>query len=209
MAPENLILRELLLGSRLGIGRQPGGKLGVSRVASGTTWKSCGPRASNSSEAGPRLPAGGAAPGIARGLDRAAAQAAPARLHPAGAGRGRQHQRRGGPPACGRPLRPLRHPGAPADARPGPLRARLAQRGKRNLYASFAFRPRVPPTGCRRSPSGWGSISAIDRQFSLLEPGLKWPNDIVFDGRKAGGMLTEARVDADQIRDLVFALGLT
>ena len=39
-------------------------------------------------------------------------------------------------------------------------------------------------------------------------PGIKWPNDIVFDGRKAGGMLTEARVDADQIRDLVFGLGL-
>jgi BirA family biotin operon repressor/biotin-[acetyl-CoA-carboxylase] ligase len=37
---------------------------------------------------------------------------------------------------------------------------------------------------------------------------LKWPNDLLFDGRKAGGMLTEARVDADQIRDLVFGLGL-
>jgi BirA family biotin operon repressor/biotin-[acetyl-CoA-carboxylase] ligase len=39
-------------------------------------------------------------------------------------------------------------------------------------------------------------------------PAVKWPNDIVFDGKKAGGMLTEARVDADQIRDLVFGLGL-
>jgi BirA family biotin operon repressor/biotin-[acetyl-CoA-carboxylase] ligase len=41
-----------------------------------------------------------------------------------------------------------------------------------------------------------------------LKPGLKWPNDLLFDGRKAGGLLTEARVDADQIRDLVFGLGL-
>jgi BirA family biotin operon repressor/biotin-[acetyl-CoA-carboxylase] ligase len=45
-------------------------------------------------------------------------------------------------------------------------------------------------------------------KFAKLVPGLKWPNDIVFDGRKAGGMLTEARVDADRIRDLVFGLGL-
>jgi BirA family transcriptional regulator, biotin operon repressor / biotin---[acetyl-CoA-carboxylase] ligase len=45
-------------------------------------------------------------------------------------------------------------------------------------------------------------------RFVPVAPGIKWPNDIVFDGRKAGGMLTEARVDADQIRDLVFGLGL-
>ena len=48
----------------------------------------------------------------------------------------------------------------------------------------------------------------IRDRFVPVAPGIKWPNDIVFDGRKAGGMLTEARVDADEIRDLVFGLGL-
>ena len=52
------------------------------------------------------------------------------------------------------------------------------------------------------------NVCELIANFSRLEPGLKWPNDIVFDGRKAGGMLTEARIDADQIRDLVFGLGL-
>jgi hypothetical protein len=41
-----------------------------------------------------------------------------------------------------------------------------------------------------------------------VSPGLKWPNDLLFQGRKAGGMLTEARIDADRIRELVFGLGL-
>jgi BirA family biotin operon repressor/biotin-[acetyl-CoA-carboxylase] ligase len=52
------------------------------------------------------------------------------------------------------------------------------------------------------------TICELVAKFVPVQPGIKWPNDIVFDGRKAGGMLTEARVDADQIRDLVFGLGL-
>ncbi len=52
------------------------------------------------------------------------------------------------------------------------------------------------------------TICELVSKFVPVAPGIKWPNDIVFDGRKAGGMLTEARVDADQIRDLVFGLGL-
>lgn len=78
-----------------------------------------------------------------------------------------------------------------------------------NLYLSFAFRPRVAP---ERMPTFtlWMGVNVCEflANFAHVAPGLKWPNDIVFDGRKAGGMLTEARVDADQIRDLVFGLGL-
>jgi BirA family biotin operon repressor/biotin-[acetyl-CoA-carboxylase] ligase len=56
----------------------------------------------------------------------------------------------------------------------------------------------------------WMGVNLCELITNLthLKPGLKWPNDILFDGRKAGGMLTEARVDADQIRDLIFGLGL-
>ena len=78
-----------------------------------------------------------------------------------------------------------------------------------NLYASFAFRPRVAP---ERMPTFtlWMGLNVCEllAKFAGVTPGIKWPNDILFDGRKAGGMLTEARVDADQIRDLVFGLGL-
>ncbi|MEO6246265.1 MAG: biotin--[acetyl-CoA-carboxylase] ligase, partial [Opitutaceae bacterium] len=78
-----------------------------------------------------------------------------------------------------------------------------------NLYASFAFRPRVAP---ERMPTFtlWMGINVCEllANFAGVRPGIKWPNDILFDGRKAGGMLTEARVDSDQIRDLIFGLGL-
>jgi BirA family biotin operon repressor/biotin-[acetyl-CoA-carboxylase] ligase len=78
-----------------------------------------------------------------------------------------------------------------------------------NLYASFAFRPQLKPDRMQMFTLWMGAnVCELVASFCRTTPGLKWPNDLLFDGRKAGGMLTEARMDADQIRDLVFGLGL-
>lgn len=78
-----------------------------------------------------------------------------------------------------------------------------------NLYLSVAFRPRVAPERMGAFTLWMGlNVCELLSNFASVNPGLKWPNDILFDGRKAGGMLTEARIDADHIRDLVFGLGL-
>ena len=78
-----------------------------------------------------------------------------------------------------------------------------------SLYASFAFRPQVAPERMQTFTLWMGlNVCELLSNFAQVTPGIKWPNDILFDGRKAGGMLTEARIDADQIRDLVFGLGL-
>ncbi len=78
-----------------------------------------------------------------------------------------------------------------------------------NLYVSFGFRPLVEPARMQTFTLWMGvNVCEVIHNFTHAVPGLKWPNDLLFDGRKAGGMLTEARMDADQIRDLVFGLGL-
>jgi BirA family biotin operon repressor/biotin-[acetyl-CoA-carboxylase] ligase len=78
-----------------------------------------------------------------------------------------------------------------------------------NLYASFAFRPHLAPVRMHTFTLWMGvNVCELLANFAGAAPGLKWPNDLLFAGRKAGGMLTEARVDADEIRDLVFGLGL-
>jgi len=78
-----------------------------------------------------------------------------------------------------------------------------------NLYVSFAFRPRLTPERMQMFTLWMGvNICELVANFCGAQPELKWPNDLIFAGRKAGGMLTEARIDADQIRDLVFGLGL-
>jgi BirA family biotin operon repressor/biotin-[acetyl-CoA-carboxylase] ligase len=78
-----------------------------------------------------------------------------------------------------------------------------------NLYASFAFKPQVEPARMQTFTLWMGvNICALVASFCRTAPGIKWPNDLLLDGRKAGGMLTEARMDADRIHDLVFGLGL-
>ncbi|KXU37128.1 biotin--acetyl-CoA-carboxylase ligase [Cephaloticoccus primus] len=84
------------------------------------------------------------------------------------------------------------------------------QSGKHgNLYSSFAFRPELPP---QRMPTFtlWMGVNICELIHTLcgLPAQIKWPNDIVFGRRKCGGILTEARIDADQMRDLVFGFGL-
>ena len=78
-----------------------------------------------------------------------------------------------------------------------------------NLYASFGFRPSTTPDRMQTFTLWMGvNICELLANFTGVNPGIKWPNDILFGGRKAGGMLTEARIDADHIRDLVFGVGL-
>ena len=79
-----------------------------------------------------------------------------------------------------------------------------------NLYLSLAFRPFIPPE--RLKPftlwMGLALCAHLERRLGL-RLGLKWPNDLQSpEGRKVAGMLTEARLDADSVRELVFGLGL-
>jgi len=78
-----------------------------------------------------------------------------------------------------------------------------------NLYSTFVFRPNLEPARLQDFTLWMGlNVCELVANFCKVEPGLKWPNDVLVGGRKAGGMLTEARVDSDQVHDLVYGLGL-
>jgi BirA family biotin operon repressor/biotin-[acetyl-CoA-carboxylase] ligase len=78
-----------------------------------------------------------------------------------------------------------------------------------NLYLSVAFRPRTALEQMGAFTLWMGlNLCELLANFAQVTPGLKWPNDLLLDGRKVGGILTEARIDSDQIRDLVLGLGL-
>ncbi len=92
-------------------------------------------------------------------------------------------------------------------------RGRLGRRwqsdDESNLYASFAFRPLATPERMRDFTLWIGaSVCRCLEEESGLKPGLKWPNDVWFGDRKMGGILTEAKVNADQILELVLGIGL-
>lgn len=78
-----------------------------------------------------------------------------------------------------------------------------------NLYSSFAFRPRVLPSKLSTFTLWMGlNICECINSFCRIESKIKWPNDILISGRKVAGILTEARMDSDETRDIVLGLGL-
>jgi BirA family transcriptional regulator, biotin operon repressor / biotin---[acetyl-CoA-carboxylase] ligase len=78
-----------------------------------------------------------------------------------------------------------------------------------NLYASFVFRPGLPYPRMQNITLWLGAqVCDYINRTTGLPVGLKWPNDLILDNRKVAGMLTEARIDADHTRDLVYGLGL-
>ena len=79
-----------------------------------------------------------------------------------------------------------------------------------NLYLSVAFRPflEVERLGPFTVWMGLAVCEHLERE-GLARLALKWPNDLLdTGGKKVAGMLTEARIDADVVRDLVFGIGL-
>lgn len=47
----------------------------------------------------------------------------------------------------------------------------------------------------------------LERHFGLA-PTIKWPNDILIEGKKVGGILTEASWDGDQLKSLIIGIGI-
>ncbi len=77
------------------------------------------------------------------------------------------------------------------------------------LYLSMILRPRSPVLSPLVSIlAGLGVVASLDRAFPGLDPALKWPNDIVRDGSKLGGVLAEAVSDGSGPRHLVVGVGL-
>ncbi len=79
----------------------------------------------------------------------------------------------------------------------------------RNLYLSMGFRPQIKSSRLNLFTLWIGvNICRLLEDETGLPIKIKWPNDIYIDGKKLAGMLTEAHIDTDSIRNLIFGLGL-
>lgn len=74
---------------------------------------------------------------------------------------------------------------------------------------SFGVRPNRPPAFMQRF-TVWTGLRLAARLTALSGVTVlsKWPNDLLIRGRKLAGILTESRLDADRIRELILGLGL-
>lgn len=78
-----------------------------------------------------------------------------------------------------------------------------------NVYISFGFKPNLP-SPLIKSFTPWIATKLCDHlnQNFNLPIQIKWPNDLVLNGKKISGMLAESHIDIDSIRDLIFGIGL-
>ena len=77
------------------------------------------------------------------------------------------------------------------------------------LYVSLVLRPMLPPMELPQITltTAVAVVRAV-RRVTGLAPGIKWPNDLLLNGKKLGGILTEMETESDRIRHVVVGLGL-
>ena len=78
------------------------------------------------------------------------------------------------------------------------------------IYCSAILRPALPPSDVLvlSLAAGLAVQAAIQQVDSRVHADLKWPNDLLIDGKKVCGILTEMNAEATRVRYLVVGVGL-
>jgi BirA family biotin operon repressor/biotin-[acetyl-CoA-carboxylase] ligase len=77
------------------------------------------------------------------------------------------------------------------------------------LYFSIILRPNVPLNGVAViTLMSAVAVCEAMRKSANVDAKIKWPNDILIDGKKCAGILTEMNAEMDRIRFLVLGVGI-
>jgi BirA family biotin operon repressor/biotin-[acetyl-CoA-carboxylase] ligase len=78
------------------------------------------------------------------------------------------------------------------------------------IYCSAILRPALPPSDvlALSLAAGLAVRSAIHEVDSRVEVDLKWPNDVLLNGKKICGILTEMNAEATRARYIVVGIGI-
>ena len=81
--------------------------------------------------------------------------------------------------------------------------------GGKGIWMSVVLRPPVAPEDVQVITLG-ASVAVVEaiKEITGIEAGIKWPNDIVLDGRKLCGILTEMNSEMERIHFLVLGIGI-
>jgi BirA family biotin operon repressor/biotin-[acetyl-CoA-carboxylase] ligase len=77
------------------------------------------------------------------------------------------------------------------------------------IYVTILLRPKISPVQASllTMMAGLSAFSAIRAQVDM-ESDLKWPNDILVNGKKLGGVLTEMHAEPNQVRFVIVGIGI-
>lgn len=79
----------------------------------------------------------------------------------------------------------------------------------RNLYFSLLLRPTLAPAHAPQITL-MAAVALADTvaEFIVEPPAIKWPNDILLQGKKLAGILTESSCDAKRIEFVILGIGV-
>lgn len=76
-----------------------------------------------------------------------------------------------------------------------------------NILVSVLFRPKLEALPFISIIGGVAAARAV-RKITGLDPKVKWPNDLLIDGRKAAGILAESAIIGDTVWYAVLGMGM-
>ncbi len=78
------------------------------------------------------------------------------------------------------------------------------------VYCSVVLRPALPPSEVLvlALAAGLAVHAAIEHVDSRVNGDLKWPNDVLIEGKKVCGILTEMNAEATRVRYVVVGIGI-
>ncbi len=87
-------------------------------------------------------------------------------------------------------------------------RAWISPKNK-GVYMSVILRPELSPADAARiTLLGAVAVCEAIENFSSLPVRIKWPNDILMNGKKISGILTELSAEMDRVRFIVVGVGI-
>ncbi len=78
------------------------------------------------------------------------------------------------------------------------------------IYCSVVLRPLLPPSEALvlSLAAGLAVHAAVQQVDSRVSPDLKWPNDLLIEGKKFCGILTEMNAEVTRVRYIVVGIGI-
>lgn len=77
------------------------------------------------------------------------------------------------------------------------------------IWMSVILRPNILPTKAPQLTllTAVAVVQAIE-EVAALSPKIKWPNDILINGKKVTGILTELQAEADRVKTIIIGIGM-
>jgi len=77
------------------------------------------------------------------------------------------------------------------------------------IWMSIVLKPNIPPTeGVKMTQIAAAAVCKSIRELTGLNALIKWPNDIVINGKKICGILTEMAGELNEIRYIIVGIGI-